>query len=725
MRWTKNWGLKTKMAAIFLSVTIFTGLCGLLGVLYVSFVVHQATTSFNNHEAPLLASVSKSILSLYRLRADNDIYQTIWDPQALDQQDAKIKQSWRDLERSLKDVAQEVEEMGQIGGNVALRPLKETAAKANKLALRYRDEEQQLHSIHHLLGQFMTRSKPDEPYTPVYFFLNKVSIAHLRWLNELKVAVENNFPFQGQTDPRLCQYGRWYYNIKTTDPKLLSILQKAEKAHHEMHVIAGRINELLKKNQDNQGMRRDFKKGSGDLDILRNQNRAEEFSAVLMRLLRKAEAYSEEHYLALSSQRKQLGDKSLATVQEFTAVMQQVSETTQQLINAATARLHKMMKGAILTTGFIILAVVLISLLVGRIFAVNLLGVIRLTSRNLEKTANKDLTDQLPREVLDRGDEIGQMARDVQKMTDTLATTVNEVTAASQSVASSSSQISQGNQELNERTQQQASAVEETASALEEMTSAVKMNATNALQANEMAREASQIADQGEEVLHQTVDAMKEVTKSSARIADIIGVVNDIAFQTNLLALNAAVEAARAGEAGRGFAVVAGEVRNLAQRSAQAAKEIQALISESSDKVEQGGDLVEQSGRILRDIIVRVQKMADTMGEISAANTEQARGIDEINRAMAQMDQVAQQNAALVEEAASASESMAAVAEQLRSQVSQFLLPEAETGRREPADEFQWKNRQVKSPAKGADARRPAKGEDFFTPDNLKDFEEF
>jgi methyl-accepting chemotaxis protein len=294
----------------------------------------------------------------------------------------------------------------------------------------------------------------------------------------------------------------------------------------------------------------------------------------------------------------------------------------------------------------------------------------------LTRLAQGDLTVRLDEKMLTRKDEMGEMLRDLQQMADNLSSTVGQVIETADVVATSAAEISQGNQDLSERTQQQASAIEETASAVDEMTSSVKQNAANSAQANELAKTTAAMAQKGGEVLGRTMEAMQAVTESSRRIADIIGVVNEIAFQTNLLALNAAVEAARAGEAGRGFAVVAGEVRGLAGRSASAAKEIKNLIGDSVAKVDQGNALVAESGKILGEIITNVQQVADTVGEITAASQEQASGIDEINKAVVQTDEAVQQNAALVEEAASSSENMAAAAEELKSQMRQFKVDE-------------------------------------------------
>ncbi len=235
---------------------------------------------------------------------------------------------------------------------------------------------------------------------------------------------------------------------------------------------------------------------------------------------------------------------------------------------------------------------------------------------------------------------------------------VSEIRAAATTINSGASEIAQGNADLSQRTEQQASSLQETASSMEELTGTVKQNADNANQANQLAASAREQAEKGGEVVGRAVEAMAEINNSSKKIADIISVIDEIAFQTNLLALNAAVEAARAGEQGRGFAVVAGEVRNLAQRSAAAAKEIKQLINDSVEKVNEGTHLVDESGETLNEIVTAVKKVSDIIAEIAAASQEQSAGIDQVNKAVMQMDEVTQQNAALVEEAAAASESM-------------------------------------------------------------------
>ncbi|HFB66980.1 MAG TPA: PAS domain-containing protein [Aeromonadales bacterium] len=249
---------------------------------------------------------------------------------------------------------------------------------------------------------------------------------------------------------------------------------------------------------------------------------------------------------------------------------------------------------------------------------------------------------------------------------------ISEIAVAADQVSSSSRELSEGNADLSQRTEEQASSLEQTASAMEEFASAVKLTSDNAEQANTLAAESRDEAERGNTVLNKTNEAMENIDKSSRKIADIIGVIDDISFQTNLLALNAAVEAARAGEHGRGFAVVASEVRNLAQRSANAAKEIKELINDSLDTVEDGTRLSQESSKVLQGIINKIRDVAGIVRDISSATSEQATGVDEVNVAIAQMDKMTQQNAALVEQTAAAAESMEEQANALTTQISQF-----------------------------------------------------
>ena len=271
------------------------------------------------------------------------------------------------------------------------------------------------------------------------------------------------------------------------------------------------------------------------------------------------------------------------------------------------------------------------------------------------------------------GDATSMMAQ-LKTMQESLSKVVADVRQNADSVATASGQIAQGNLDLSSRTEEQASALEETAASMEELGSTVSQNADNAKQANQLALGASSLASRGGEVVGEVVSTMKGINESSRRIADIIGVIDGIAFQTNILALNAAVEAARAGEQGRGFAVVASEVRSLAQRSAGAAKEIKELIGASVERVERGSSLVDQAGATMGEIVAAVRRVADIIGEISAATTEQSAGVAQVGEAVSQMDQATQQNAALVEESAAAAESLKQQARQLVQTVAVFRL---------------------------------------------------
>lgn len=273
-----------------------------------------------------------------------------------------------------------------------------------------------------------------------------------------------------------------------------------------------------------------------------------------------------------------------------------------------------------------------------------------------------------------RSDEIGALLVSLQQMQENLLDTVLKIKRGTESIAIASREIAAGNVDLSNRTESQASSLEETASSMEELTSTVKQNADNARQANQLVVATSGVAVKGGTVVGQVVVTMGEIKDSSRKIVDIIGVIDGIAFQTNILALNAAVEAARAGEQGRGFAVVASEVRNLAQRSASAAKEIKTLISDSVDKVDQGSKLVDEAGKTMNEIVTSVQHVADIMSEITAASQEQSSGIEQVNRAIAQMDEMTQQNAALVEQAAAAAESMEEQALELAETVNIFKI---------------------------------------------------
>ena len=277
--------------------------------------------------------------------------------------------------------------------------------------------------------------------------------------------------------------------------------------------------------------------------------------------------------------------------------------------------------------------------------------------------------------------ETGQLMRALKDMNESLAGIVSQVRSGTDTMVTASAQIATGNLDLSARTERQASALEQTASSMEELTGTVQQNANNARQGNALAQSASEVAQKGKIVVSQVVETMGAINDSSRKIVDIIGVIDGIAFQTNILALNAAVEAARAGEQGRGFAVVASEVRNLAQRSAAAAKEIKALIGKSVQQVDAGAELVQQAGNTMDEVVSSVRRVTDIIGEITHASVEQTTGIEQINGAIIEMDDVTQQNAALVEQAAAAAQSMREQAEHLSRLVGVFKLG---TGPREP-----------------------------------------
>ncbi len=308
---------------------------------------------------------------------------------------------------------------------------------------------------------------------------------------------------------------------------------------------------------------------------------------------------------------------------------------------------------------------------IGWLLSGRIAGDVGRAQRAVESIADGNLTNDIRSTSRD---EIGRMLTALAGMQARLADIVSGVRSNAESVATASGQIAQGNNDLSQRTEEQASALQQTAATMDELSSTVRNNADNARQANQLALGASNVATQGGEVVGQVVETMRGINESSRKIADIIGVIDGIAFQTNILALNAAVEAARAGEQGRGFAVVAGEVRTLAQRSAEAAKEIKALIVTSVERVELGTDQVDKAGATMTEIVGAIRRVSDIVGEISSASSEQATGVGQVSDAITQMDKVTQQNAALVEEGAAAAVSLRDQAAALVNSVAGFKL---------------------------------------------------
>ncbi len=318
------------------------------------------------------------------------------------------------------------------------------------------------------------------------------------------------------------------------------------------------------------------------------------------------------------------------------------------------------------------IAVILVCLLVGASVLIRSIRQPLVEANELAaRIAQGDLSARID---TSRGDEFGDLMKSLARMNEALASMVQQVRQSTDSIATASAEIATGNQDLSVRTEQTSSNLQSTASAMEELTSTVQHSADNARQASQLAASASTVAQKGGAVVQEVVSTMGEINASSKKIADIIGVIDGIAFQTNILALNAAVEAARAGEQGRGFAVVAGEVRSLAGRSAEAAKEIKALINTSVQKVDFGAQLVNQAGDTMNEIVQSVRRVADVIGEITAAASEQSGGIASVNNSIANLDQMTQQNAALVEQSAAAAQSLREQADQLAQAVSVFRL---------------------------------------------------
>lgn len=372
-----------------------------------------------------------------------------------------------------------------------------------------------------------------------------------------------------------------------------------------------------------------------------------------------------QHYLQAAKAEKVASD-------EMTAAAVTLNKSMIDLAFYQSKMAGEYISAALWQIGFTTIACILLSLLIAWQMTRSITRPLKEALSSAQRIAEGDLTSEIS---TTRSDELGQLMSAVGTMNISLRTIISRVRDGVNNVARASSEIAAGNTDLSSRTEQQSAAVVETAASMEELTSTVKQNAENAHHASQLASEASQNAGRGGEIIGDVINTMGGISQSAGKIGEIISVINGIAFQTNILALNAAVEAARAGEQGRGFAVVAGEVRNLAQRSSLAAKEIETLIRESLDRVNGGTLLVNRAGDTMKDIVKSVSQVSDIMGEIAAASDEQNRGITQIALAMTEMDTTTQQNAALVEESSAAASSLEDQALELEKTVSVFRLP--------------------------------------------------
>jgi methyl-accepting chemotaxis protein len=369
---------------------------------------------------------------------------------------------------------------------------------------------------------------------------------------------------------------------------------------------------------------------------------------------------------AIAQEKKGLGKKGMDSIRGALGEIAKAEEALLAQRSAQMLSLQSQTNNILLASG---LVAAMLAAVIALWLARNVTAPLRQAIGVAQQVASGDLTARVE---ATSADETGELMNALQDMTSKLVAIVTEVRKGTDTIATASVQIASGNLDLSSRTERQASSLEETASSMEQLTGTVQQNSDNARQASGLAVSAFEVAGKGGAVVAQVVDTMGSINASSKKIVDIIGVIDGIAFQTNILALNAAVEAARAGEQGRGFAVVASEVRNLAQRSAAAAKEIKLLISDSVEQVEIGTRLVDQAGATMNDIVASVQKVSDIVSEIANASNEQRSGIEQVNRAIAEMDTVTQQNAALVEQSAAAAESMQAQASGLATAVGQF-----------------------------------------------------
>ena len=529
--------------------------------------------------------------------------------------------------------------------------------------------------------------------------LDQVWISHLEWLKQLSTTLIQHQVFQGQTDPAKCGFGLWMAGEEAAsfmkdDPKLKELLTGWLAPHRDLHQAAAAVKKAEQAGQWDQA----------------NKLFIEQVLPAMNELTKHKDqttAYARKTVAGRTQAKEIYNNKTMSLLAQVQAPLKKAD----QLIRARAAKTEAKSEARLKTNQMIIIAVsagaaVLAILLAWLITRAVVRPVVK-THSMLQDIAQGD-GDLTARLEIDSKDEIGALGQEFNTFVEKLQTIMIDVRDRAQRVNNGASEISVGNESLADRLQQEASAIEETNASMEAMAAGIKSSAEASEQADALTGQATRAAADGGQVVKEAVQAMTLVAESSSRINEVVDLVNEIAFQTNLLALNASVEAARAGEAGRGFAVVAGEVRNLAQRSADAAKEIQTLIKESVHRVQEGNELVTKSGQSLDSIITAVEGAAQLIAGLTTTARQQAMSVDEISQAIRQMDDVVQQNAALVEETASASEGLAGEADGLDTLVGRFKLDGGQVNH--PAQP-----RELPPPtAKGQAVRRtqPNKGKD-------------